>query len=652
MSDTYSAPSNTEDDDDTQGAIPTSQDSGPPADGGGDDTTGGGTGTTAPAPQPYYNQEGPFTPEQEQLNTREKALDKSGLGGAFGAAQHAKIADARSALVQQLIQHGLAGSGQGPQPGETEDLENNGAIPTGQEPTAQGGVDAGPAGRAVQAVGNAIAAPFQKAAAGYAAGWQRLLSGQGAMPHAVAETVAASTNPDGSNPTETLDALHKATERGGPDTGVAFMQNRVGVYDAARGWAAAAYDGKNLSAAIDAANRAYKNLPLAEQVKFSTGPNGSVTATVSGANEGDQPISYALPSANFRELMRGKSGFAYDILMQGPNAVLSKLTSEDHGVNAPADSQGVAPGPNGKVTDDLKALGVNQALYNQGFALYPWQGQDAKRQKWFAQQVQDMRNQEQDEEYNQPNAGRLTDAEVAEHNRRHYPIYQAPQGVDQDLYDQARRLFPSVNQDRQREAWISGQQSEKAGLQNKIEIAKQQGVNRRDVAETQAGGRQNVANTQVQGRLTQEGMRGETRTNVENIKQENANERTNVRAGAVDRATLARLKIASDALKSKERTELERVKGRERDTVLSKITAGMSAEDTDAMLKKAGTSLNELLGSSAGTPQGGGSAGQQAPKAGAGISPVKGAPAVGTVKGGYQYNGGPPGDAASWSKVQ
>src|ERR1700678_3538470 len=230
-----------EDDDtnaDAQGAIPTSS----PDTGGDGDVTGSvpdNSGQTGAAGPPAYDQEGPNTPEMEALNTREKALDKSWLGGAFGAAQRKQITDQRMALVQQLIQHGLqsqaGGPGGPPQAGPNNRPDPNaGAIPTSDQDQDQGDQqpDAGPLGNEVRSIGQKIG----QAASGYAAGWQRLLSGQGAMDHKTAEVVQGSVNKDGSNATPSLDALQKVTERGGPDAGVAFMQNRVGVYNAARAW--------------------------------------------------------------------------------------------------------------------------------------------------------------------------------------------------------------------------------------------------------------------------------------------------------------------------------------------------------------------------------------------------------------------------------
>src|ERR1700678_1033656 len=207
-----------EDDDtnaDAQGAIPTSS----PDTGGDGDVTGSvpdNSGQTGAAGPPAYDQEGPNTPEMEALNTREKALDKSGLGGAFGAAQRKQITDQRMALVQQLIQHGLqsqaGGPGGPPQAGPNNRPDPNaGAIPTsddevsGSDPNmGLGGTDMGHnsqpilrgsaladtlanaqpqegdvGGRELRSVAGAITKPLASAAAGYAAVWQRLLSGQG-----------------------------------------------------------------------------------------------------------------------------------------------------------------------------------------------------------------------------------------------------------------------------------------------------------------------------------------------------------------------------------------------------------------------------------------------------------------------------------------
>lgn len=533
MSDTYSASTPGDDDNDNAGVIPTtqdqSQDQSPPAESNdGIDASGGG-GQTGAAQAPMYEQAGPFTPEQEALNTREKALDKSGLGGAFGAAQHQRINDARSQVVQQLLQHAMTTGGNTETAGGALDASTQ-----DQDQTP----DPGPLGGAVRQIGQKIG----QAAASYGAGLYRLLSGAGAMDHHTAEVVATSVNPDGSNPTESLDAVNKATQRGGPEAGVAFMQNRIGIYNASRAWAAAAYDGKNLSASVDAANRAFKALPMAEQVKFSPAANGNVTATVSAANEGDQPISYTLPSANFRELLRGQSGFSLDMLMQGPNQVLSKLAGEDHGLGADPNSQGVAPGPNGKVTDDLKALGVNQATYNLGFTLFPWSGQQAQRNQWFAGQVQQKEQQT-----------------------------------------------------------------------HELDVAKQQGVNRRDVAEIQGGTRKDVAVSQ-----------GQVRRDVSTEHETNANKRTQIRADERREEMVTGLKKNRDNIIARSKIADKNIAGRQVDTVIRGLEAGTISEpDADAMFKKHGTSLDEILGR--GTPAGGGSSGQQAPTTRSGSSAVPGA---------------------------
>lgn len=389
-------PGDTEDDtNDTSGA-PASQ----PAQDDDGDVTGSVSGATGSqpaiptsaqpqaAPAPGYAQEGPFTPEQEQLNTREKALDKSGLGGAFGSAQHKRIDDARQQLVQQIIQHGLTSHGIGTDAtpggnaetagGSQDQSTNTGAVPTSNDP------DIGPPARAVRAAGQSIV----DAASGYAEGWKRLL-GHSSMDHATAEKIVAIADPDTSNPTPSLDAVKKANDIGGPDAAVDFMKNRVDVYNAALSFATAAYDGKNMQSSIDAANKAFKALPLAEQISLAAGKDGNVTATITNPANG-QPIAYNLTPGQYRELIRGRSGFPYDILMQGPHAVLAKLTTEDHGEAASPNSQGVKPGPNGPVPDSLKAEGVNQAKYNNGWLLFPWASQAVQRNRYFLGEMQEQ----------------------------------------------------------------------------------------------------------------------------------------------------------------------------------------------------------------------------------------------------------------------
>jgi len=200
--------------------------------------------------------------------------------------------------------------------------------------------------------------------------------------------------------------------------------------------------------------------------------------------------------------------------------------------------------------------------------------------------------------------------------------------------------YPWASQAAQRNQWFIGQGQEKSNQGHQLAVAKQQGINRQAVAETQAGGRQAVA-TQHEAAATGRSQQHE----------EAATGRTQIRADKDRDALAARVKMNRDNIVARSKIADKNIAGRQVDTVIRGLEAGtMSEEDADTMFKKHGTSLDEILGT--GKPQGNASVGQPAPKAGAASAPPPGAPQVGTVKGGYQFNGGDPSDQNSWSKVQ
>jgi hypothetical protein len=404
-------------------------------------------------------QQGPFTPNEQAINTREDALNRSGLGGAFKAAQQGKIASAR----QENAQGDTSGQG----PSEEEQAR--------QSPFSPKGITEG-IGKAVGAASNILPGGYGNVARklsheiiDYAqqvsGGDPEQLFNSHMMDQNTAGAIVNKVNPDGSHPSESEAGLQYAHDKGGPDAALGFMQNRVANYNSIRAWGAAAFDGNNLQASIDAGNRAFKALPLSENIHFSPGQEGTVTATVVHP-DGSDPVRWNLTGSQYRELLRGNSGFPYD-LVRDPNAVLAKLASENHDQWADPNSQGVKDdGVHGVVPDNLKALGINQAMFNLSWQMYPWSSQQGQRMQFLAGQVQ-------------------TKAKYAQ------------------------------------ELAVAQQQ----GL-NRAQYAGIIGGSREQVAETQAGSREKVAETGAASREKVEGMRGETKKYETDVRGNNYNSRT------------------------------------------------------------------------------------------------------------------------------
>ena len=400
----------------------------------------------------------------------------SGAAGGAAGALAIPVAGAEAGVyagknldpVKQIIQYmmkkyGLGGGGQPAPQQETQ----QGAIPGDTQtepPTDTGGqtgsapLDAGTSGAdSAAAEAGAIPVAGAKAGASAATGVMKFLRGDDRMSMTTAGAINNKVNPDGSDPNEGLAGVNYALDKAGPDAAAAYLQNRVAQYNLSKSFAANALDGKNLASAVDAASKAFSKLPLTERTSFAVGPNGTVTATVSG--EDGTPAAYRLTTSQFRELLVGNTGMSYSMMVKGPNEVLSKLAVQDHDENAPPDSAGVKAGPNGEVPDDLKSLGVNQAQYNLGFRLFPWVSQSAQREQFFA-------------------------AQAAEHET------------------QSNKLA------------IAQQEG-----QNKRDVARETGMGRAAVAGLQGQSRENVAGMQGQSRENVAGIQGRTKEKVEDTKQ-------------------------------------------------------------------------------------------------------------------------------------
>ena len=412
-----------------------------------DDTTGA---------IPTAAAEGPKTPTEEGFDTREKALDKSGLGGAFGAAQHQRISQARQAYA------GQQGSGTNTAGGE-HDFSNS-PSPSEQQQSNMGGFI--PPHQAIQNVASKGMENLK-----------RYLSGDKAMdPNSVAG-IGYAVDPQGTLPPveKKMKMIQYAYQRIMEHTGDPreAMNGALGVFQHQRQeygmWltgAAVKLDQGDMGSALHAANQAFQ-APFGENVHFAQSGGGTgVTATVTD-DKGKVQGTFGMAPDQFSMLLHKHAQF-----------------------------------------DALAANGVFNTFSQMSGPMGEPQGpqQPTPPQAQGPQQPPRRSNEDIDAEFAKPNGGNLTDEEVRQHDERHFPIMRAPEGVDRKLFDQSNEIFPMLSQNRERVAWLAHQQGETAKLESKEKIARigagakvagttvtQENINKR--ADTREAGRQNRFDT-------------------------------------------------------------------------------------------------------------------------------------------------------------
>ena len=151
--------------------------------------------------------------------------------------------------------------------------------------------------------GPAPAAPLSKIEAGAGA----------ARPDTLA-AVKNAVNPNGwMNDVEAAaKSISYAMNKGGMDAGLGILQAYRREYDVAKSFAQVAFEHGNVTSALDAANRAMRNLPGGEWAQFTQGPGNSITATV--AVVGQPAETYNLSPQQFHNLLNGKVG-VYDAML-------------------------------------------------------------------------------------------------------------------------------------------------------------------------------------------------------------------------------------------------------------------------------------------------------------------------------------------------
>lgn len=508
------------------------------------------TGAIPTQKAPGYAQAGPWTPEEDTLNSKEKFLDTYGVGT---SSAKQRIGDQRQqfANTDQSKTIGALPNAQGE--GSNRDVTSQMTSPLlnsvidyakkvygiNQTPPDKGLFQSiqeentpMPRPRPDEgAIKNSQDQAIQADIEGFVKGLPTD-DHPGAMPSMIAQSLLKHVDPDSTNPKARFDAMQYAMTKGGPMAALSFMQSSVAQYDASRAFAANGYDSKNIPSMTDALTKAFQTLPTKDRVMFSPSGQG-ITAAVIG--EDGTITSHHFTPEQTRELSRGQSGFAYDVMSNGLNAAFDKLSGENHGAYADPNSQGVAPGPNGVVPESWKELGVNQATWNVGHQMFPWASQSAQRNAYFAAQAN------QREKYTQ-----------------------------------------------------------------ELAVAKQQGINRVDYAGIMAGGRKDVANINQEGANQRNENTNRTKLKVTDKQQEGLENRKQLQVDMNDRQTQAKLKIAHDSLVSRQGNAQEQERYRAGAKLLEDMSSGKSTpEATETLLKQYGLSLQNLLKQQVQTPTSG-----------------------------------------------
>jgi hypothetical protein len=261
-------------------------------------------------------------------------------------------------------------------------------------------------------------------------------------------------------------ALDWVTTTKGPEAAVPILQANQRAFTGLQSVALAAATGvgnkpADLKHATDAANMAQQHLLDGSHVSFAPGPNGSITATVTGAGE-DQAKSYSLDVDQFKSFVDMKQGGLWDKQMAqgGAPAVLQQIVGDQRG--APVSANADNPQSNQTPT----SAGSQPTKGNTGATDDGDKGSD--KSTWQSD-VQDYVKSQKKEPTDDDKEASALDA-------------------------QSRKIFPWISQERQRQSWIAQQQNESANRQNKIDIEKEKGTWHVNTQESKSEGMKAVAN--------------------------------------------------------------------------------------------------------------------------------------------------------------
>ena len=531
-------------------------------------------------PQPAM----PTTPTEDALNTREHALDKSGLGGAFGAAQHQKIDQARQAYQSGQGgntttaggEHDFSGSPEPPQAQQT---------PSGFVPPHQ-----------------AIRDQIQRSMEGL----KRFIAGDKAVDGNTAAAIGYAVDPQGNLPPveKKMKMVQYAYDKGmqtegDPRTGMNLalgtLQHQRKEYDMWRTAAAVKLDQQDTTSALDAANKAFQ-APFGDNVHFAQSSTGGITATVTD-DKGTVQGTFDMAPDQFSMLLH-KHGKFDNLVQQGVLGTLSQMS-----------------GPMGEPQGPQQPFGPQQP---QG-----------------PQQPRKRSDEEIDQEFAKPNAGNLTDEEVRQHDERHFPIMRAPEGVDRKLFDQSNQMFPMVSQNAQRTAWIAQQQEQQAGRESKEKIANRTAEGRLALAKSNQEASMQRAQERDNASMQRTQLReGEHNARSDRYWAERAREFVIREAGKArnNPNSAKQLAIVKDALSQHENDQEgfrkaleEKGLNYERDILGTGAQQAPTANAQGAATQGAGGAGNTSATGAAKAP-----------------------PRVGEVRNGYRFLGGNPADKAAW----
>lgn len=400
------------------------------------------------------------------------------------------------------------------------------------------------------------------------------LMGEGATPPQALAQAAAQVDPEGamSPDDRNLLAVQQAHDTGGPEAAWKLVQaNRV-AYNAKQAFAKTALSGINgkpadINSALDAANQAASHILDGSSVTFAPSQGGVVaTVKMPGA---DTPQQIPLTMDQFNKWLDvGKDGQWDKVMEKSAPATLTALSQavqqpqqapqqQQPGQRQPQRPQGGAPAPQQRPQRENYEQMQNRAPISEAVRTGKPQAMDPTQA-------------------DQPAIPGTHDA------RGHYIGPARPDATNYggELEARSRKMFPSVNEEQQRQQWMAGQ--EQQGTKNEIDMARAKQEGRVDAARINASSRENVQNTRSASneRVADTNSHGK----MEAIKQKTLAEAAKLERQSGDRAAQER--------------------GRNmRAFVSSPNFLLMKPEDYETAAKRAGVDLGAAAAPQAATPQ-------------------------------------------------
>lgn len=296
------------------------------------------------------------------------------------------------------------------------------------------------------------------------------LMGEGAADPQVIAQAGQQADPEGQlSPDErNAVAVQKVAETQGPEAAWKLMQSHRVAYNAKQAFGYAALNGTaqkrpDLAAAVDAANQAAQHVLDGSSSQFAVGPDGQVTATVKSPGSNQPQVFNLTPDAFRRYLNVGQDG-QYDRLMQ-PGGVAKTIAglSRSGGQGQTRISQ-LRPLPKQAppASDEPEPLPAEETNFGKT-----------------------------------PSTMNLSGS-----NKVQYGSMDRPATEDASLSERGDRLFPSVSQQTEKEAWMNAEMARREGNENKIDVAAEKGAADRDKARITGQSRENVAATGAGAKVT------------------------------------------------------------------------------------------------------------------------------------------------------